>query len=145
MSILKRYILLCVYVTFPLWMCGQTLDVQIRNIRNTKGQLCIAIFADQIGFKTEKPVWEMKYCKKELTTSELRIRIPIKEGKYGLSILDDENKDGEMNYGILGIPCEGFGFSNYAHKGIKVPNFNDFSFYIEKNEKLEILVVVKYY
>ena len=145
MSTQKRYILLCIYVAFPLWLCGQTLDVQIKNIRNTKGQLCIAIFADQTGFKAEKPVWEMKYCKKELPTGELRLRIPIKEGKYGLSILDDENENGSMNYVFLGIPREGFGFSNYIHKGIKVPNFSDFSFSIKKNEKLEILVVMKYF
>lgn len=145
MSTLKRYILLSMYVAFPLWLCGQILDVQIKNIRNTKGQLCIAIFADQNGFKAEKPIWEMKYCKKELTTGELRIRIPIKEGKYGLSVLDDENENGKMNYGILGIPREGFGFSNYVHKGIKVPCFTDFSFGIKKEDRVEIKVEMKYF
>lgn len=145
MSTLKRYILLSMYVAFRLWLCGQTLDVQIKNIRNTKGQLCIAIFADQSGFKAEKSIWEMKYCKKELATGELRIRIPIKKGRYGLSVLDDENENGKMNYGMLGIPREGFGFSNYTHQGIKVPGFNDFSFCIKKNEELEISVVMKYF
>ena len=145
MTTFKRYLCLCFYAAFPMWLCGQTLDVQIKNIRNTKGQLCIAIFADQTGFKAEKTIWEMKYCKKELSTDELRLRIPIKEGKYGLSILDDENENGKMNYGFLGIPREGFGFSNYIHKGIKVPNFSDFSFCIKKNEKIEILVLMKYF
>jgi len=59
----------------------------------------------------------------------------------GFVILDDEN--GKMNY-LLKIPREGFGFSNYLHKGIKVPTFNDFSFTVEKNKTIEINVTMKY-
>ncbi|NDP22511.1 MAG: DUF2141 domain-containing protein [Paludibacter sp.] len=114
-------------------------------MRNTKGDLCIAIFADQAGFKAEKPILEMKYKKNKMPKGEFRVIIQIKEGKYGLSVLDDENENGRMNYNILGIPQEGFGFSNYLHKGIKIPAFNDFSFIVEKNNIVEISVTMKYF
>jgi uncharacterized protein (DUF2141 family) len=123
---------------------AQSISVEIKGIRSEKGQLCIAIFADEASFKAEKTLWEMNYPKTELKNGEFKLTIPIKAGKYGLSVLDDENKDGKMNYNILRIPQEGFGFSNYFHRGIKFPEFKQFSFFVEKNEISEIKVVMKY-
>jgi uncharacterized protein (DUF2141 family) len=50
-----------------------------------------------------------------------------------------------MEYNFLGLPRKGFGFSNYIHKGIHRPSFNDFSFVINKNETKVITVQLKYF
>lgn len=132
-------------LTVGVPLLAQSLDVHVKGIRSTTGQLCVAIFADEAGFKSEKPVWEMKYPKDTIRKGEFKLNIPIAAGKYGLSVLDDENGNGRMNYNILGIPQEGFGFSNYFHQGIKVPSFNQFSFFLEKDEVSEIKVIMKYF
>jgi uncharacterized protein (DUF2141 family) len=46
--------------------------------------------------------------------------------------LDDENSTGKMEYNMFGIPREGFGFSNYYHKGLLKPHFDAFSFSVKK-------------
>ena len=124
---------------------SQTIDVHITNIRNTKGQLCFAIFADQAGFNVEKTCWEMKCSKKDIVNGKLSIKIPFHAGKWAFSVLDDENSTGKMEYNIIGIPRKGFGFSNYVLKGIHKPVFTDFCFNIDKNEIKIIYVVMTYF
>ena len=126
-------------------ICAQTLDVHITNIRNTKGQLCLAIFADETGFKAEKPCWEMKCSKKDIVNGEFRIQIPIQKWKWGFSVLDDENGTGKMEYNLFGIPRKGFGFSDYYQKGLFKPHFDDFSFYVKKNEIKNLIIRMKYF
>lgn len=124
---------------------AQSLDVHICNIRNRKGQLCLAIFADEAHFKEEKTCWAMHCSKKDIVNGEFHIQIPYQSGIWGFSVLDDENGNGKMEYNLIGLPREGFGFSNYIHKGIHRPVFNDFSFVINKNEKKVITVQLKYF
>ena len=123
---------------------AQTLEVSITNIRNTKGQLYVAIFNNDQSFKVEVPVFGKKYAKADIQNKTYRLVIPIPPGEYGLSILDDENSDGKMNYRFVGFPLEGFGFSNYKHRGIRKPRFKQFSFQVAINQKLLIEVEMTY-
>ena len=124
---------------------AQTLDIHIKNIRNQKGQICIAIFANQDGFNAEKTLYDVKYTKNEVVNGELHLHLPFKPGKFGVSVLDDEDKTGKMEYGFLGIPKKGFGFSNFFLKGLCKPVFDDFSFSLEKNEVKVLSVKMKYF
>lgn len=140
-----KFLLITAISGFSSILCAQILDVHITNIRNTLGQLCLAIFADETGFKAEKPCWEMKCSKKDIVNGEFRIQIPFKSGKFGLSVLDDEDQTGSMEYGFLGIPKKGFGFSDYYLKGLTKPVFDDFKFDIQKNETKKLTVKMKYF
>ena len=123
---------------------AQTIDVVIKNIRNTKGQLCLAIFADETGFKSEKTCWKMTCLKKDIVKGEFHIQIPFRCGEWAFSVLDDENKSGKMEYNLIGMPREGFGFSDYYLTGFHKPLFKDFSFKIAQNETKTIIVRMKY-
>ncbi len=124
---------------------AQTLDIHIKNIRNQKGQICIAVFANQDGFNAEKTLFDIKCNKNEVVNGELHLKLPFKPGKFGVSVLDDENKTGRMEYGLLGIPKKGFGFSNFFLKGLCKPVFEDFSFKIIKDEVKSLEVKMKYF
>ncbi len=143
----KQFIISLTTLLFGLsgLLCAQTMDVRITNIRNTKGQLCFAIFKDEAGFKKQKSCWELKCCKKDIVNGEFRIKIPFKEGKWGFTVLDDENKNGKMEYGLLGMPHEGFGLSYFLQKGIRKPIFDDFSFDLNENEIKTVCVKMRYF
>jgi len=143
-SITKHFIL-SVLLILSCSIFSQAIDLKIKNIRNTKGQICVAIFVNEADFKAEKTCWEMKYSAKEILGNEMTLQIQIKPGRYGISVLHDENNNGKMDYNFFGIPNEGFGFSDYYHRGIKKPHFDDFNFYIEKNEMKKIIVIMKYF
>jgi uncharacterized protein (DUF2141 family) len=123
---------------------AQTINVVIKDIRNTKGQLCLAIFADEAGFKSEKTCWNMKCLKKDIVKGEFHIQIPFRCGEWGFSVLDDENNNGKMEYNLIGMPREGFGFSNFYLTGLHRPVFKDFSFKIIQNETKTVIVRMKY-
>ena len=140
-----NYLFVLLLFAFSQWTMSQTLDVHIKNIRNTKGQLCLAIFADESGFKAEKTCWNMRCLKKDIKNGEFHIQIPFRQGKWGFSVLDDENGDGKMDYNFIGIPLKGFGFSDYILHGLHRPTFEDFCFTLDKNEPKTIVVIMKYF
>jgi len=141
----RKCSVLLVLLSLSIYFFGQTLDIQIKNIRVGKGQLCVAVFANEAGFEAEKTFFATKCRKGLVVNGNFDLKIPIHPGKYGISVLDDENENGKMEYRLFGIPCEGFGFSNYYQKGIQKPTFNDFSFTVEKNEIKIIIVKMKYF
>jgi uncharacterized protein (DUF2141 family) len=74
----------------------------------------------------------------------MRVRFTLEPGIYGLSLLDDENKDGKMEYNFLRLPREGFGFSDYYHTGFTKPKFDSFKFNIDQNQKRIITIRIRY-
>ena len=79
-----------------------------------------------------------------MTNGMLKTTIEIESGVYGLSILDDENSDAKMEYNMVGMPKEGFGFSNYYHSGFTKPNYKQFLVNINPSEKSPIVFQLRY-
>ena len=144
MKTVSKYMFLFVLCELGNFIYAQNLDIRIVNIRNKNGQLCLAVFADEAHFKEEKTCWAMKCTKKEVVNGEFHIQIPFQPGEWAFSVLDDENGNGKMEYNFMGIPREGFGFSDYFLKGLHRPVFKDFSFILGKNETKTITVRLKY-
>ena len=118
--------------------------VIIKNIRNAKGRLSIGVFKDADSFEKEKPYKIILIPKKELVGGTVKASIELEPGVYALSILDDENNDYKMEYNMVGLPKEGFGFSNYYHGGFSKPNFKQFLVVINSSEKSPILFNLRY-
>jgi uncharacterized protein (DUF2141 family) len=144
MKTVSKYMFLFVLCELGNFIYAQNLDIRIVNIRNKNGQLCLAVFADEAHFKEEKTCWAMKCNKKDVINGEFHIQIPFQPGEWAFSVLDDENGNGKMEYNFMGIPREGFGFSDYFLKGLHRPLFKDFSFRLAKNETKTITVKLKY-
>jgi uncharacterized protein (DUF2141 family) len=66
--------------------------------------------------------------------------IPL--GTYAIAVLHDENGDGKMNTNLLGIPSEGFGFSNNKLGIAGPPSFQRASFEI-KNADTKIVIKLR--
>lgn len=71
------------------------------------------------------------------------VNYKLDPGTYGITLLDDENKNGEMEKNVIGIPKEGFGFSNFFMEKKKKPSFSDFKTNI-KGEGDKVQIKVKY-
>ncbi len=119
-----------------------SVHVKITHIRNTKGRIQLQIYKDQASFAKETP-WRTKLiAKQDLKGSTMNYTIPgLAEGTYGIAILDDENRNTEMDYSFL-VPKEGFGFSNYYHTSWSRPGFDDFKFQVK--EDTDVTIKVRY-
>jgi len=142
---MKRILLFLILFFMSNSVFSQTLVVEISGIRNREGLIRLAFFVSEAGFRAEKPAFERMIDKTPAQNGNLMVRFDsIPPGTYGIALLDDENKNGKLDYRLV-IPKEGFGFSNYVHHGIKKPVLSDFSFLAKKNVTLRIPIRLTYY
>lgn len=112
------------------------INIQIDNMRNTKGNFQLTVFLDQASFASEQPSVVKVFSKEDAVSDGVfTCSIQLPAGEYGISILDDEDGDGRMKYNMIGMPKEGYGFSNFIHTGFSRPTFSDFKFSL--NEDVE--------
>lgn len=123
--------LLVVGATSFLTTQAQNVQLTITNLKSTDGQILVAVFKDQQGFKEEKPVSRHRFPKSSLTNGTLKVLLDLPPGTYGLALVDDTNKNGKMDKNMLGIPKEGVAFSNFYLSGMSKPTFNDFKFEVK--------------
>lgn len=113
---------------------------EIENLRNPDGNIIVSVYTDSQSFDDGLPSFHKVFPKKEnMNNGILQAEFFLPPGVYGLVFTDDENNDGEMTNNFIGIPKEGFGFSNFYLKGFKKPKFSEFSFTVTEN--MEIIQV----
>lgn len=138
-------LLIVIGILFQCIVCkAQNVQLTIKGIRSTKGTLQIGIFKDNDSFKKEKSYKELKFTKANIINGILTVTFDFEPGKFGFALLDDENNNGKMDYNFIGFPLEGFGFSNYYHRGLTKPDFNVFSFTLNKNINQKIVIDIRY-
>jgi uncharacterized protein (DUF2141 family) len=127
-----------------LTLNAQDVEVIITGIRAEKGQIVIGVFKDNESFRKEESFLEKRFVKNGISNEEMRVKFSLEPGIYGLSLLDDENSDGKMEYNFVRLPKEGFGFSDYYHTGLTRPKFDSFKFSIDQSKKRTITVRIRY-
>jgi len=133
--------LLLVLLTNLSW--SQTVNITVSGIRNTKGSLRLQFFTSSENFDKRAPSLVKTVSKSAVKNGTLTVTYSgLDAGLYGIALLDDENNNKEMDYGIM-LPDEGFGFSDYYHKGLSQPTFSQFDFYLKKETK-DIKIKVRY-
>ena len=104
-----------------------TLEIKFTEIRNSKGQIAIAINTLPEGWP-RKPQFTHKLNKENIVDGVFTVKVPdLPYGILAISALDDENSNLKMDM-FLGIPKEGFGFSMDPHVRLSAPKFEECSF-----------------
>lgn len=109
-----------------LWgtAAAATLTVTVANIANDKGQIRIAVYDDADSW-LEAPRRE---AAKQAAAESLRFTFEVPPGTYGVAVLHDVNDNGKMDYRLLRLPKEPYGFSNGAVPRLGPPRFADAAF-----------------
>jgi uncharacterized protein (DUF2141 family) len=128
---------------------GQTsscpgIHVTILNIRNDIGTVDCALFDSPNGFPREVLHSAMRLVVMKVPNTEARCDFEsIPSGTYALVVLHDENMNGKLDTNWLGIPREGYGFSNDAKAALRAPSFSDASF-IYDGKNLDLTITLRY-
>ena len=102
-----------------------TLTVAVAGLRDIKGQVCVSVFNSSQGFPTQGANAVRSQCVK---TTDRQMTVQFKgltPGTYAVAVLHDENNDNQANRNALGIPTEGFGFSQNPRIVAGPPKFSD--------------------
>ena len=93
----------------PLTRAGE-LTVSITNIRTDKGTLMVSVTNTEAGWNNqEKPVAATKVA---ATGKDSVLHFTLPAGTYAVQVMHDENDNGKLDANFMGIPTEGYGFSN---------------------------------
>lgn len=116
------------------------IHVRILDIRNSTGTVACALFESPTGF----PIEFLHYATNVMVIKirDTRARCDFEDippGTYALAVVHDENMNGKLDTGLLGVPLEGYGFSNDAKAWFGAPSFSAASFpYDGRNVELTI-------
>lgn len=122
---------------------GVTLKVRVRGARNLEGRLALALFNSESAFPDQEKAYRGRLVRLSKTTQVVSFS-GLVPGKYAVAVLHDENSNGKMDFNFIGIPTEGFGFSNDASEPFGPPSFGDSAFQVGRVEK-QISLSLRYY
>lgn len=104
------------------------INIEVTGLRNNNGYVLVSLFREGGGFPDQA---EKAVRKAKLGINNRKAAIvfsDIQPGQYAIAILHDENSDQKMNTNGLGIPKEGYGFSNNVTGAFGPPSFKRASF-----------------
>jgi uncharacterized protein (DUF2141 family) len=120
------------------------IHVAILNIRNSRGTVDCALFDSSDGFPIEFLHSASNVMVIKVRDSQARCDFEdIPAGTYALAVIHDENMNGKLDVDWIGIPTEGYGFSNDAKASISAPSFSAASFSYD-GESLELTIAMHY-
>ena len=111
-------------VNYQSLLSQHKLTIEISELRNNKGQVLLEL-RDGNDKKVDGYIQTIKNKKCTIIIKNL------KPGKYAFKYFHDENSDKELETNWLGIPDEGYGFSNNATGTFGPPDFEDMIFEVK--------------
>ncbi len=117
-----------------------TLTVIVEELQKQNTQVCLRVYASEQGFPFSNQSESHSDCT-EITGNSVTLIIPnLKPGTYAVAVVDDRNRDYQLNRDVLGIPQEGFGISNNPQVSVVtgVPKFQEASFLLRENKTIKI-------
>jgi uncharacterized protein (DUF2141 family) len=104
--------------------------VTIVGFESDSGQVMVALWDDAERFPTgENHIAALRAVIKD-GSAQLEFA-DVAPGEYALSVFHDENDNGELDTGFMGIPKEPFGASNDARGRFGPPKFDDARFQVD--------------
>lgn len=108
------------------------IQLDITGIKNNTGFIQVAVYKSDTDFDMDK----FSYIIAVPASLEVQVSIPnLEAGKYAIAVFHDENKNKKLDKNFVGIPKEGYGFSNNAVGKLGPPKFSETSFSLESQLK----------
>jgi uncharacterized protein (DUF2141 family) len=118
-----------------------TVTVQVVGMHSSKGQVQCLLYAGGVGFpgKPDKAVAKLTVpIADQAATCTFQDVTP---GDYAIELFHDENGNGKLDTGFMGIPSEGFGASNDAPEKFGPPKYADAKFQVAGNQTQTIHMI----
>jgi uncharacterized protein (DUF2141 family) len=107
---------------------NQTLKINITRLRNDKGVVLVSLFKGGKGYPDDANLAVRKEKTGISNKTAVVYFVDLPAGNYAAAILHDENSNQKMDKTFLGLPKEGYGFSNNVSGAFGPPSFNRAAF-----------------
>lgn len=120
---------------------NSSITLTVTNIEVPKGYVVISLYQNNPkSFPDEKAI----YKKIKIKVKGKSIKYTFKnlpKGDYAIIAFHDKNSDGDCNINFVGIPTEGYGFSQNVRPKLSVPSFNDVKFSVTTHKNTSIQLI----
>ncbi len=126
LSLFSRLAVLAGLFPFPAGQAfAAELDVTVSGLRSDLGEVHVAVYDDADRFpKDGESLADAVVAASGAAAGKVTVTFKdLAAGKYALAVYHDENGNNEFDQGILGVPLEGYGFSNGASVFFGPPDF----------------------
>ena len=122
------------------------LEVRIDGLRSAEGHALIALHQRVAGVDFPDDAGVVAATHRRAVIGSMRfIFTDLPPGDYAVAALHDANRDGALARNVLGMPTEGYGFSNGARGFMGPPSFDDATVTVEADAcPLSITVPIGY-
>ncbi|MDD4148996.1 MAG: DUF2141 domain-containing protein [Bacteroidales bacterium] len=142
MKLKSVFTVFCLFVSFAIFSQQTSISINVSNIRNTKGTVKWAVFKDASKFNSKDGYADAG----SVTAKKGNVVINTKnipDGTYAISVYHDENNNSDVDFSFLGLPVEGFGFSQNPRIYFGPPKYKECTFTKKGNTVQN--VKMKYY
>jgi uncharacterized protein (DUF2141 family) len=115
---------------------GADLQVQLSGLRSGKGtvHLCLSANASRFLHCKDDPA---AVSRSVPASAAARLDLgAVKSGTYALLVVHDENRNGKLDM-MMGIPREGFGFSNNPSMKPRAPKWEEIRFTVPPSPSVQ--------
>ena len=129
-------LLLLVLTASASAMAQGTIIVRVTAFRSAAGNIHLSLYNKEERFPDED--MRIRLLKVPVTNSsvvEMKFE-NVPYGTYAIAGLHDENRSGSMDYTWMGMPKEGYCFSNDAKPFLSAPSFSEAKFKLDKPQKV---------
>lgn len=128
---MRTFLLLLTVPMFHVAVSQSTLTIEVElNKPDAGGTVRIALCPSAQAYDTEKGC---RVLSQKASEQVVRIDVrDIQEGRYAIKAFHDVNDSGEMDFNLIGIPKEPYGFSNNATATMSAPKFEQAAFVVKK-------------
>lgn len=101
---------------------AHTLTLRVEGVRSADGQLRAELLGRAAGEATHRRI---TFAAQDAVQGPNLIRFPgLPAGDYAVQLYHDENGNGEVDMNLVGVPQEGYGFSNVPVVQGGIPPFD---------------------
>jgi uncharacterized protein (DUF2141 family) len=122
-------LILLLFANFTAAQCS--LEIEISGVKSDKGKIMLQLLGEkQNVLQQMMGAIQNKKC--------LFSIMNLPPGKYAVRYFHDENLNDVMDTNLLGIPTEGYGFSNNATGKFGAPSFEKWLFEVKSDTKISL-------
>ena len=120
--------------------------IEIEGIKNVQGKIRLGLYDNETALHAGDVNNAITSSTIEVSNTNVQIKLDsITPGTYAVNLFHDENDNSELDKNGIGIPKEGFGFSNNALGTFGPPSFDEAKFTLPENGYVEMQIALKFY
>lgn len=115
---------------------------RVHGLRSDHGQIMGALYDSPRHWV--RPGEHAADCRADIRGRVARCVMQVRPGRYAFAFAHDEDGDGELDRDFLGIPSEGYGFSNDVRPALALPSWQSAAFDVSGRPSGELVVTTRY-